>query len=380
MGCPCRLFFRFKELVHARLERAVFVDLAVDQSLGSDLWALHPIGQGIQLLARVVRTSWCYDSEHGFSIVKDAEPLALCDRSEVDELHAEAHVGLVASVALHGLVVRHARERIDFDVEDGFEEVAHEVLKRLQHVFLLHKGHLAVNLREFRLAIRAEVFVAEALDDLVVAVVSADHQQLLERLRALRQRVKLPGVHARRHDKVPCTFRCGLDQIRRLNFDELHPVEVLAGLDAQPVAEHEVALYGLAAQVEVTELHPQIVAAIGIVFDGKRRGLAGIQDVELGDFDFDVPGGHLGVFGFTDFDESGRLNDEFAAELASAQAEGFVRVHVEGQLGQAVAVTDVDKGHSTQVAGALNPTAQGDGLACVVGAQFAASMRSMHGS
>ena len=127
--------------------------------------------------------------------------------------------------------------------------MTHEVLKRLQHVFLLHKRHLAVNLREFWLAIRAEVFVAEALDDLVVAVVPADHQELLECLRALRQRVKLSGVHARRHDKVPCTFRCGLDQIRRLNFDEIHPVEVLARFDAQPVAEHEVALHRLAAQV-----------------------------------------------------------------------------------------------------------------------------------
>ena len=318
VGRPCGLFFRVEKLVHARLERAVFVDFAVHQALGANLWPLDPIGQGIELLAGVVRATGCYDSEHGFSVVKDAEPLALCDGTEVDELHAETHVGFVASVALHGLVVGHAWKRIDFDVEDGFEEVAHEVLKRLQHVFLLHKCHLAVNLREFRLSIRAEVFVAEALDDLVIAVVSADHQQLLERLWALRQRVKLTGVHARRHDKVPCTFRCGLDQIRRLNFDEFHPVEVLARFNAQSVAEHEVALDGLAAQVEVAELHPQVIAAIGVVFDGKRRGLAGIQDVELGDFDFDVPGGHLGVFGFADFDKTGRLDDEFPAELARA--------------------------------------------------------------
>ncbi len=246
--------------------------------------------------------------------------MALCHRTEVDEFHAEAHVGLVASVSLHGLVIRHARERIDFDVEDGFEEVAHEVLKRLQHVFLLHKGHLAVNLREFWLAVSPEVFVAEALDDLVVAVVSADHQQLLERLWALWQRVKLPGIHARRHDKIPSAFWRRLDQIRRLDFDEFHAVEVLARLDAQPVAEHEVALYGLAAQVEVAELHAQVVAAIGFVFDGKRRSLAGIQDVELGDFDFDVPGGHLGVFGFADFDKTGSLDDKFPAEFSSAQA------------------------------------------------------------
>ena len=146
------------------------------------------------------------------------------------------------------------------------------------------------------------------------------------------------------------------------------------------MAEHEVALNGLAAQVEVAELHAQIVATIGVIFNSKRRGLAGIQDVESGNFDFDVPGGHLGVFGFADFDKTCRLDDEFPAEFPSAQTERLIRIHIEGQLGQAVTVSDVDKGHSAQVAGALNPTAQGDGLACVFGAQFAASMRSMHDS
>jgi len=44
-----------------------------------------------------------------------------------------------------------------------------------------------VDLREFRLTVGAKVFVAEALDDLIVAVEAGDHQELLEELRRLRQ-------------------------------------------------------------------------------------------------------------------------------------------------------------------------------------------------
>ena len=59
----------------------------------------------------------------------------------------------------------------------------------LVDVLLLHERHLQVELRELGLAVGAEVLVAEAAGDLEVALVPADHQQLLEELRRLRQRV-----------------------------------------------------------------------------------------------------------------------------------------------------------------------------------------------
>ncbi len=51
-----------------------------------------------------------------------------------------------------------------------------------------------VNLGELGLAVGAQVLVAEALDDLVVAVVAGHHQQLLEELRRLRQGEELARV------------------------------------------------------------------------------------------------------------------------------------------------------------------------------------------
>ena len=55
---------------------------------------------------------------------------------------------------------------------------------------------LDIDLRELGLAVGAQVFVAEALGDLVVAVEARHHQQLLEQLGRLRQREEHAVVHA----------------------------------------------------------------------------------------------------------------------------------------------------------------------------------------
>ncbi len=61
-------------------------------------------------------------------------------------------------------------------------------------VLLPHEGHLHVDLGELRLAVGAQVFVPETAHDLVVAVKAGNHQQLLEKLRRLGQRIELPGL------------------------------------------------------------------------------------------------------------------------------------------------------------------------------------------
>ena len=176
------------------------------------LRALDPVGQAVELLAGVFRGAEADDAEHGFGVIEHLEADALRDWRHVLELHAEAEVWLVDAVFLHGLVVGHAREVADLAVENGLEEVANEALERVEDVLLLDEAHLAVHLGELGLAVGAQVFVAEALDDLVVLVESAHHQQLLEGLRALRQGVELAGVHAARHHEVAAPS--GVDLIR----------------------------------------------------------------------------------------------------------------------------------------------------------------------
>ena len=68
----------------------------------------------------------------------------------------------------------------------------------LDDVVLLDEGHLEVELGELGLAVGAQVLVAEAAGDLVVALEAAHHQQLLVELRRLRQRVPGAGLDAAR--------------------------------------------------------------------------------------------------------------------------------------------------------------------------------------
>ena len=54
----------------------------------------------------------------------------------------------------------------------------------------LREGDFEIDLGEVGLAVGAKVFVAEAARDLEVAVEAGDHEDLLEDLRRLRQRVR----------------------------------------------------------------------------------------------------------------------------------------------------------------------------------------------
>ena len=74
-------------------------------------------------------------------------------------------------------------------------------------VVLVDEAHLEVELRELGLAVAAQVLVAVAAGDLEVAVDAGDHQQLLELLRALRQRVDAARLEPRRDDEVARALR-----------------------------------------------------------------------------------------------------------------------------------------------------------------------------
>ena len=85
---------------------------------------------------------------------------------------------------------------------------------------LPRKAHLQVDLRELQLAVGAQVLVAEAARDLEVAVEAGDHQDLLEDLRRLRQRVELARMHAAGDQKIARALGRGLGQDRRFDLEK----------------------------------------------------------------------------------------------------------------------------------------------------------------
>ena len=168
----------------------------------------------------------------GQRLVEDPEAAAALERRrQVDQLHPEPQVGLVGAEALHRLVVGEARERELLDGAVGRRrprDLDDHLLDEGHDRVLVDEAHLEVELGELRLAVAAQVLVAEAAGDLEVAVDAGDHQQLLELLRALRQRVDAPRLEPRRDDEVARALGRRLDEDRRLDLDEAVGVVDLA--------------------------------------------------------------------------------------------------------------------------------------------------------
>ena len=147
------------------------------------MWTLHKVGQLVELLAGIVGTAGNADAADVLGLVEHGERAgALQHIHQLDELHAEAQVGLVAAETAHSLVPRHTLQGGNLHATNLLEQMAGQVLEDLEHVFLLYERHLAVYLRELRLTVGTQVFIAEALGYLEVTVETADHEQLLQRL------------------------------------------------------------------------------------------------------------------------------------------------------------------------------------------------------
>jgi len=103
---------------------------------------------------------------------------------EIEERHVEAQVGLVGTVAPHGLGVGEPEEReLQRDPQGIPPERGHETLDHVLDVGLGHERHLEIDLRELRLPVEAQILVPEAAHDLEIAVEAAHHEELLEDLR-----------------------------------------------------------------------------------------------------------------------------------------------------------------------------------------------------
>src|SRR5262249_62021903 len=107
------------------------------------------------------------------------------------------------------------------------------------------------------LTIVAQNLVATNTHDLEVALVAGDHQQLLEDLRRLGERVELARVEPRRHEEVARAARRVLHHERRLDLEEAVLAEVVARGARDLRALDQVALLPRAAQVEVAILEAQ---------------------------------------------------------------------------------------------------------------------------
>src|SRR5919109_1930439 len=260
--------------------------------------ALGKLDQAVELCARKLsraRVQAAYDTALLEHVAKDLETGAAKPVAEITDLERVAKIGTVATEPRDRLVIGHAGERRLDRHAACFERSLQVLLDDIDHVVLGDERHLEIELREFRLPIRSQILVAEAVGNLVVALVSADHQKLLEELRRLRQRIEAAALHPARDDEIACALGGRLRQDRRLDLEEIAFAEVLAYSPHDLVPQLERLLHRLAAQIEVAMAQAQALVDRLLLVEGERRRQRFGQNSERRHPDLDLSRGEARV-------------------------------------------------------------------------------------
>ncbi len=193
--------------VDGPLVPAVGRDLDVPQPLHAD--ALGELQHALEKAARPGGAARHVDGAHGLAAER-GERGALEKVGHVENPQRVAQVRLIRAVLQHGLRVGDAAERRRRDglVRKSGEGLAQHLLRHGEHVLLRGEGHLEIELVKLAGgAVGAGVLVAEARRNLKVPVEAGNHQQLLEDLRRLRQRVEFTRVPAAGNQVVARALR-----------------------------------------------------------------------------------------------------------------------------------------------------------------------------
>ena len=284
---------------------------------------------------------------------------------EIHQFHAEARVRLVNAAAIQRFLEGNALERRrHVQVQRRFPDALQQPFDQRVNVLALDERHFDVNLRELQLAVGALVLVAKTAGELVIPLDAADHEDLFELLRRLRQRVKLPGIRAARHEKFARAFGRGFEQRRRLDFEKALLVHVLPRGDGDLAAQAEVARHFGPAQIEVAIFQAQFLVHLAgdfRVVHRERQHVGHVEHFEFLHHHLDFAGGNFGIVRACGAlaDLAGDADDAFAAQRRGA-LEKFLRQirRIKNGLGAAFAVADVNKDQAAEVAAGMDPAGQ----------------------
>ena len=213
---------------------------------------------------------------------------------------------------------------------------------------------LDVELREFGLAIGAQILIAKAAHDLIVAVEACDHQQLLEDLRRLRQREELARMRAARHEIVARALRRRLGQHRRLKIDEAVRIEKAAHRARDAMAQAQALAHDLATQIEVAVFEAHLL--VHRLIELKRQRLAAIQHLHfLGD-ELDGAGGQVAYWRCRPgvHARGPDADDELIAQSLGLREHRRL-VGIKHHLQQALAIAQVDEDDAAMIAPPMHP-------------------------
>ena len=236
------------------------------------------------------------------------------------------------------------------------EQAAQDGLDRIEHIVLRDEAHLQIELVEFaRRAVGARVLVAEAGRDLEITVEARDHDQLLELLRRLRQRVELAGVHAARHEIIARAFGRGRGEDRRLELEETGVAHALPQRPDDVLPLHDIGVQRFAPEIEEAISEPRLLRIVRLAEHRQRQLLGFRQNIEALDPDLDRAGRQVGI------DRLGRAGDHLAVDahhpfrLQPLRLLEGRRLRVGDDLRQPVMVAEIDEQQPAVIAQAMHP-------------------------
>ena len=211
------------------------------------------------------------------------------------QLQRYTQVRLVGPVTCHCFLMRDARKRIgQIDIHCFLENAADQLFHQRGDLRLGQERGLDIHLGEFRLTVSAQVFVAKTFGDLIIAVKTCHHQQLLEQLWRLWQCEKLSRVYARWHQIIARAFRCGFGQHRRFDVDKTAAVEETAKRHRHLVTQHHVLLHLRTAQIDYSMCQAHCFGQVFVVQleRGRQRR---IQHLDLVTQYLDLAAGNIRI-------------------------------------------------------------------------------------
>src|SRR5690606_23760179 len=212
-----------------------------------------------------------------------------------------AQIRLVTAILQHGFAVRNTRERACWRYRLAarklFKHACKHRFDRLEDVFLRYKAHFKVELVEFRAAVSAQVFVAEARCNLEVTVKARHHQQLLEHLRRLRKRVETAWVQTRWHQIVARAFRARRAQDWRLKLGEALGNHAVADRGDDLAAQHDVAVQAFTAKIDEAILQANVFWILLLTCNRERQFVSAALHGHFACKNFNLAGWQIRVCG-----------------------------------------------------------------------------------
>ena len=314
---------------------------------------------------------------------KDLEIDGFGKLGQVDNFHTETEIRLVRTIAFHGFVIVHARQRqLEVKPENLLRQVGDHAVHERENVFHLDKRHLNIQLSEFRLTVGAEVFVTETARQLNVTVVSGNHEQLFVQLRGLGQGVVFARMNAAWNQIISSAFGSGSSQHRGFDFDKPVSVCIVAQRLNHAMAQHQRVLHSGAAQVQISILQSNVFAGQFRNARINRRLIAFVEKRHLSRTDFDFSGRHVRVrlTNGSSANLARYLNDVLHFQPSRQFEQVFARFRGKCRLSNPVSVSEVDENQSALIANSVDPTANRYFLSNMFRPQGAARVCSVHNS